>query len=128
MLSRRASIVETSVPSGRGITDIPIVINPRLTTLPMTKPTIAAKMFLTMGFMIKLVPLKVWLYLCNCETTDKSMKVCVRLCCITKRIATYVATGMPTQRLCVVLFRSVGPRVEVADGGINAAREATWVA
>ncbi len=61
MLSRRASIVETSVPSGRGTTDIPMVTNPRLTTLPMRKPTIAAKMFLAMGFMIKLVPLNVWL-------------------------------------------------------------------
>jgi hypothetical protein len=59
MLSRRACIVETSVPSGRGTTDIPTVTNPRLTTQPMTNPTIAAKMFLPMGFMLKSVPLKV---------------------------------------------------------------------
>ena len=57
MFARRASMVETSVPSGRGTTDIPMVTNPRLTTLPMTKPTIAAKMFLAMGFMIKKVSL-----------------------------------------------------------------------
>jgi hypothetical protein len=37
------------------------VMSPRLTTLPMTKPPIAAKMFLAMGFMIKSVLLKVWL-------------------------------------------------------------------
>jgi hypothetical protein len=54
MLSRRPSIVETSAPSGSGTTDVPTLTNPILTTLPTTKPTIAAKTFLAMGFIIKL--------------------------------------------------------------------------
>jgi len=38
---------------------IPMVTNPRLTTLPMTTPAIAATMFLAMGFMITLISVNV---------------------------------------------------------------------
>ena len=52
MLSRRFSIVDTSAPSGSGITDGPMLISPILTRLPTTKPETTASMFLAMGFTI----------------------------------------------------------------------------
>jgi hypothetical protein len=39
-----------------------MVTNPRFTTLPITKPTMAARMFLAMGFMVISVPLTAWLH------------------------------------------------------------------
>lgn len=51
MLSRRPSIVETSAPSGRGITDGPMLTSTILTRPPPTTPAMTAKVFLTTGFM-----------------------------------------------------------------------------
>ena len=59
--SRSFSMVETSAPSGSGITDGPRLTKARLTMLPTTKPINTAKVFRAIGFMIKLAPLKMWL-------------------------------------------------------------------
>ena len=50
MLSRRFSIVETSVPPGSGITVGPMLTRAILTTLPTTTPPTTAKTFVPMDF------------------------------------------------------------------------------